>query len=110
MEIKASVKQVRIGTLKAKPVVNLIRGKSVHDVTRILSVQNKKASQILKKLVESAIANAEQRKTVDIDKLYVKEIFVNRGPHRKSFMPRARGRASSIIKRSSHISIVLDER
>lgn len=110
MEIKASVKGVRIGLLKVKPMVNLIRGKKVHDVTRILSVQNKKAARIMKTLVDSAIANAEHRKTVDIEKLYVKEIYVDRGPHRKSFIPRARGRASAIIKRSSHISITLGEK
>ena len=110
MEVKATLKYARIGVLKTRPVVDLVRGKSMHQAMQILSVQNKKASQLVYKLIQSAAANAENKKTIDVDKLYVKSIYVNRGPHRKSFMPRARGSASSILKRTSHISVVLDER
>ena len=110
MEIKATLKYARIGVLKTLPVVNLIRGKNIHQAIQILSVQNRKASKLIHKLIQSGMANAEQNKTIDVDKLYVKSIYVDRGPHRKSFMPRARGSASSIIKRTSHISVVLGER
>ena len=110
MEVKAVLKYARIGVVKTLPVVNLIRGKNVHQAVQILSLQNKKASQLIHKLIQSGIANAEQKKTIDVDKLYVKSICVNRGPHRHSFIPRARGSASAIIKRTSHISVVLGER
>ena len=110
MEVKAELKYARIGVLKALPIVNLVRGKNVHQAVHILSLQNRKAAQLICKLIQSGRANAEQKKTIDVDKLYVKSICVNRGPHRKSFMPRARGSASSIIKRTSHISVTLGER
>ena len=110
MEVKAELKYARIGVLKTLPVVNLIRGKDVHKAIQILSVQNRKASKLIYKLIQSGVANAEQKQTIDVDKLYVKSICVNRGPHRHSFMPRARGSASAIIKKTSHISVVLGER
>ncbi len=110
MEVKACLNKVSIGRLKVLPLVNLVRGKSVEEASRILSVQSKKAGQLLYKLIQSAIANAQQKKTMDVDKLFVKEIFVNQASHRKSFIPRARGRASTILKKSSHISVVLRER
>ena len=110
MEVKATLKYARVGVLKALPVINLVRGKDVHQAMQMLSVQSRKASRLIHQLIQSAKANAEQRKTIDVDKLYVKSICVDRGPHRKTFMPRARGSASSIIKRTSHISVVLGER
>ena len=110
MEVKAELKYARIGVLKTLPVVNLIRGKDVHQAVQILSVQNRKASKLIYKLIQSGVANAEKKQTIDVDKLYVKSICVNRGPHRHSFMPRARGSASPIIKKTSHISVVLSER
>jgi len=110
MEVKATLKYARIGVLKTLPVVNLVRGKSAHRAMQILSVQQRKASRLIHDLIQSGVANAEQKKTIDVDKLYVKSIYVNRGPHRKSFMPRARGSASAILKKTSHISIVLGER
>lgn len=110
VEVKATLKYARIGVLKTLPIVNLVRGKDVHKAIHILSVQNRKASKLIHKLIQSCVANAEQKKTIDVDKLYVKSIFVNRGPHRHSFIPRARGSASPLIKRTSHISVILDER
>ena len=110
MEVKATLKSAKLGVLKAQPVVNLVRGRNVNQAIQILSIQDKKASKLIYKLIQSAVANAENNKTMDINKLYVKEIYVNRGPHRHSFMPRARGSASSIIKRTSHISVVLGEK
>ena len=110
MEVKAELKYAKIAVLKARPSANLIRGKKAFTAANILSVQNKKASILIYKLLKSAVASAEQKKTIDLDRLYVKKIAVNQGPHRRSFMPRARGRASGIIKQTSHISIVLDEK
>lgn len=110
MEVKASLKYAKIGTLKSFPVINFIRGKSVNEVVRILSVQSNKASKLIHKLVQSALANAEQKKVIDVDRLYVKKIYINQGPFRRSFIPRARGRASSLIKKTSHIYVVLDEK
>ncbi|MDE0151936.1 MAG: 50S ribosomal protein L22 [Bdellovibrionales bacterium] len=110
MEVKATLKYARIGVLKTLPVVNLIRGKNVHQAMQILSVQKRKASKLIHQLIQSGVANAEQKQTIDVDKLYIKDIYVNRGPHRKSFMPRARGSASAILKKTSHISVVLGER
>ena len=110
MEVKATLKYARIGVLKTLPVVNLIRGKNVHQAMQILSVQKRKVSKLIHQLIQSGVANAEQKQTIDVDKLYVKSIYVNRGPHRKSFMPRARGSASAILKRTSHISVILSER
>ena len=109
-EVRAILKKAPIGRLKALPLVNFIRGKSADEACRILTVQRQKAAPILYKLIQSALANAQQKKTIDLDKLYVKEIYVNQGPHRRSFIPRARGRASGILKKSSHISVVLGER
>ena len=109
-EVKATLKGAPIGRLKALPLVNLIRGKSADEACRILTVHHQKVAPLLYKLIQSALSNAQQKKTIDLDKLYVKEIFVNQGPHRKSFIPRARGRASRILKKSSHFSVVLRER
>ena len=110
MEVKASVKNVRVGDQKARIVANMIRGKMVNDAIRMLTYDNKKPSMIIKKLVESAVANADQKKVIDLDNLYVKEIMVDKGPFMKRFQPRAQGRAFVIKKKSSHISLVLDER
>jgi len=109
-KIRAELRKAPIGRLKALPLVNLIRGKSADEACRILTVHRQKAAPLLYKLIQSALANAEQKKTIDLEKLYVKEIYVNQGSHRRSFIPRARGRASGILKKSSHISIVLSER
>ena len=110
MEVKASLKFVRIGTQKARIVADMIRGKSVNDAVRILTYENKKAAGLMKGLVESAVANAEQKQVIDVDNLYVKTITVDQGPHIKRYMPRAQGRATEIKKKSSHINLVLDER
>jgi large subunit ribosomal protein L22 len=90
-------------------VADLIRGKGSEEALNILTFTKKAASKILIKLLKSAIANATQKKTIDIDRLYVKKIAVDQGPTMKRFQPRAMGRATTIRKRSSHITIVLDE-
>ena len=110
MEVKARLRFVRIAPRKARLVADLIRGKKSEEALNILNFTKKAAAKILIKLLKSAIANATQKKTVDIDRLYVKQIMVDQGPTMKRFQPRALGRATMIRKRTSHINIVLDER
>ncbi len=110
MEVKASLKNAKVGDQKARIVADMVRGKMVNDAIRILTFDNKKPSMMIKKLVESAVANADQKQVIDIDNLYIKEIMVDKGPFLKRYQPRAQGRAFVIKKKSSHISLVLDER
>jgi large subunit ribosomal protein L22 len=94
---------------KARLVADLIRGKGSEEALNILTFTKKAAAKILIKLLKSAIANATQKKTIDIDRLYIKKIAVDQGPTMKRYQPRALGRATMIRKRTSHITIVLDE-
>lgn len=110
MEVKASLQNARVGAQKARLVVDLVRGKDVSQAIKILTFLNKKSGLMVKKLVESAVANADYKKTIDLDKLFVKTIWVDEGPVLKRFRPRAQGRASGVRKRTSHINVVLDER
>ena len=109
MEVRARLRFVRIAPRKARLVADLIRGKGSEEALNILTFTRKAAAKILVKLLKSAIANATQKKTVDIDRLYIKKIAVDQGPTMKRFQPRALGRATTIRKRTSHITIVLDE-
>jgi large subunit ribosomal protein L22 len=110
MEVKASLKNARVGAQKARLVADAIRGKDVNDAVRILTFMPKKTAYFMKKLVESAVANAEQKKVIDLDNLFVKVVLVDKGPDLKRYRPRAQGRAFQIRKKTSHISLVLDER
>ncbi len=110
MEVKASLQNARVGAQKARLVADLIRGKDVGNAIKTLTFLNKKSALMMKKLVESAVANADYKKTIDLDKLYVKTIWVDEGPVLKRFRPRAQGRATGVRKRTSHINVVLDER
>ncbi|HZK33869.1 MAG TPA: 50S ribosomal protein L22 [Bacillota bacterium] len=94
---------------KVKIVIDMIRGKKVDEALVILEYTTKAAAEPLKKLLQSAIANAENNLDLDPDNLYVAEVFANQGPTLKRFQPRAHGRAYPILKRSSHIGIVLDQ-
>ncbi len=109
MEIVAKANMIRISPRKVRIVGEVIKKKNVNDATGILMYMPQKASFILKKLLDSAIANAKQKKYVDIDSLFVKNVIVDGGPMLKRFLPRAMGRATKIRKRLSHITIVLDE-
>lgn len=109
MEARAGVKQIRISPQKARLVADLIRGKEVEVALNHLRFMPKKAARIIRKVLESAVANASQNEAIDIDTLYVKEIYVDGGPMLKRIRPRAMGRASRILKRTSHINIVLEE-
>lgn len=110
MEIRARLRFVRLSPRKARLVADLIRGKGSEEALNILSFTKKAAAQVILKLLKSAIANATQKKTTDIDRLYIKKITVDQGPTWKRYTPRAMGRATMIRKRTSHITIVLDER
>ena len=106
---RAEVKYVRISTRKVKLVIDLIRGKTVPEAKAILMYTPKAASEVVLKLLNSAVANAEYTKDLSGDSLYVAEVFANQGPTLKRFIARAKGSASRILKRTSHITIVLDQ-
>lgn len=106
---RAIARYVRISSRKVKVVIDLIRGKSVREAQAILMYTPKAAAPIVGKLLNSAVANAENNLDMNGDTLYVAEVFANQGPTLKRFRPRAHGRASSIRKRSSHITIILDQ-
>ena len=91
-------------------VADQLRGKPVAQALEILNFSNKKAAELIKKVLESAIANAEHNEGADIDNLNVAKIFVDEGPTMKRIMPRAKGRADRILKRSSHITVVVADR
>ena len=110
MEVKACLKFARVGCQKARLVADEIRGKNVNEAMRVLTFMPKKSAGLMKKLLESAVANAENKKVIDVDNLYVKTVLVDKGPDYKRFRPRAQGRAFMIRKKTSHINLVLDER
>ena len=104
---KATAKTVRIPARKARLVIDLIRGKSVADALGILKFTPRKGAYLIEKVLNSAIANAENNFDLDVEDLYVSEAFVNEGPTLKRFRPRAKGSASPINKRTSHITVVV---
>ncbi|MCX8117932.1 MAG: 50S ribosomal protein L22 [Desulfobacterota bacterium] len=110
MEVRARLRFVRVAPRKARLVADLIRGKGTEEAVQILSFTKKMAAKIVLKLLKSAIANATQKKNIDIDRLFVKRITVDQGVTWKRYLPRALGRATLIRKRTSHITIVLDEK
>lgn len=110
MESKAIAKYIRIAPTKARLVAELIKGKPVDDALTLLKFVPKKGARLVSKVLRSAVANAEQNSGIDVDTLYVKKIFVDGGPTLKRWRPRAMGRANRILKRSSHITVILDER
>jgi large subunit ribosomal protein L22 len=111
MEVKASLKHTRTTARKARLVAALIRGKNVNDAMNILAFTRKRVAEKLQKLLKSAIANAEENhKVLDVDDLFVKSILVDEGATWKRNMPRARGTATMIRKRTSHITLILEEK
>ena len=110
MEVSARLRFVQMSPQKARLVADLVRGKGSEEAMNILSFTKKAAARVIRKLLKSAIANANQKKTLNIDHLYIKKIAVDQGPTSKRFTPRAMGRATTIRKRTSHITIVLDEK
>ena len=110
MEARAKLSYARISPRKVKIVIDLIRNKPVGVALGILKNTPKAASPIVEKLINSAIANAENNHNMSADNLYVKEIYANPGPILKRIQPRAQGRAFRINKRTSHITVVLAEK
>lgn len=109
-EIKANLNYLRVSPRKVRLVADLMRGKSVVEAEAVLHFLKKRASEPLRKLLKSAAANAKHNFNVEKENLSVKSIRVDQGPTLKRFMPRARGTAASIKKRSSHVSLILEQK
>ncbi|KZY74674.1 50S ribosomal protein L22 [Oleiphilus sp. HI0071] len=105
MEVAAKHRGARISAQKARLVADQIRGKGVEEALETLSFSTKKAAQLIKKVLESAIANAEHNDGLDVDDLSVSTVFVDEGPTMKRIRPRAKGRADRIFKRTCHITV-----
>ncbi|MBI5328648.1 MAG: 50S ribosomal protein L22 [Deltaproteobacteria bacterium] len=110
MESKAIAKYARVSPQKARLVVDLIRGKKVDEAIATLTFTKKAVSKIVDKILKSAVANAENTKKMDVDTLYVKKAYVDQAPTMKRTHAKAMGRANIIRRRSSHITIILDEK
>ena len=110
MEVKATAKTVRIAPRKVRLVIDLIRGKDCKEALGILELTPNHAADAVKKVLKSAMANATHNHQLDEEKLYVKECYANEGITIKRWMPRAKGSASQILKRTSHITVVVDEK
>jgi large subunit ribosomal protein L22 len=108
--VDATAKYVRVSPRKAGDVANLIRGKRVNEAKAILMLSPKAAAKMVGKVLDSAVANAENNHGLDADDLYVVQAYANEGPTIKRFRPRAMGRASRIRKRTSHITVRVDEK
>ncbi|HWO42198.1 MAG TPA: 50S ribosomal protein L22 [Candidatus Eisenbacteria bacterium] len=109
METRAMTKFVRVSPRKVRLVVDQIRGKGVEEALNLLKFVPKRSAGIVAKTLRTAVANAENTQSVDVDRLYVKKAHVDEAGMWKRFMPRAQGRATRIRKRLSHITIVVDE-
>ena len=109
-EAKAIAKYVRIAPRKLRIVINLIRGKSVNEAFAILKYTPKVGSEVIEKVLRSAVANAEHNYDMNVDKLVVSNAFVNQGPTMKRIHPRSRGQAFKILKRSSHVTVAVNEK
>lgn len=111
MAVKSVGRYVRVSPQKARLVIDMVRGKNVQDALDILRDSSKAVAKKIEKIVRVAVSNAENNEEVaDVDTLYIKEAYVDAGPTMKRFSPRAMGRATRIRKRTSHITVVLDEK
>ena len=110
MEVSAKLSHARISPQKARLVADQVRGMPVERALETLTFSNKKAAQLVRKVLESAIANAEHNEGADVDELKVSTIFVDEGPVMKRFEARAKGRGNRILKRTSHITVKVAER
>ena len=110
MESKAVAKFVRITPRKVRIVLDLIRGKNVAEAFAILKFTPKAGAVVVEKVLRSAVANAENNYDMDVDKLVIKTAFADDGPTMKRIHPRSRGQAFKILKRTSHVTIVVDEK
>jgi large subunit ribosomal protein L22 len=110
MEARAVAKFVRISPRKVRRVMDQVRGKKVDEALQMLSFAPQRGARILKKVILSAVANAEQNAGLDVDSLFIKSVFADEGPTLRRFRPRALGRATRIRKRTSHLTVILDEK
>ena len=110
MEVSAKLRGARLSAQKARLVADQIRGKGVEEALNLLAFSPKKAATLIKKTLESAIANAEHNEGLDVDELRVATIFVDEGSTMKRIMPRAKGRADRILKRTCHITVKVAEK
>lgn len=109
MEALAIYKRAPISAQKARLVADQVRGLSAESAIELLTFSNKKAAKLVKKVLDSAIANAEENESADLDDLMISSICVDEGPTAKRFMARARGRANQILKRTCHIKVVVSD-
>lgn len=109
MEVKAVARYVRISPMKVRMLADTIKGRPVDKALDMLKFMPQKAAGIVEKVLRSAVANADQQSDVDIDDLVVSRLIVDRGPMFKRFRARARGRGTRILKRTSHVTVVLTE-
>ena len=107
MQVQAILKGARLSAQKARLVADQVRGKNVEEALDLLTHSTKKGADVIKKLLNSAIANAEHNEGADVDELKILKIYVDEGMTMKRIMPRAKGRADRILKRSCHISIIV---
>ncbi|MDP6375194.1 MAG: 50S ribosomal protein L22 [Pseudomonadales bacterium] len=109
MQVSATAKRLRVSPQKARLVADQVRGKPVANALDILTFSTKKGAVLVRKVLESAIANAENNEAADVDELKISEIFVNQGLTMKRIKPRAKGRADRIFKRSCHITVTVTD-
>lgn len=110
MEVNATAKYIRIAPRKLRIVLNLIRGKKVADAFAILKFTPKAGSEVVEKVLRSAVANAEHNNDMNVDNLFVSTCFVDQGPTLKRIHPRSRGQAFKILKHSSHVTVCVSEK
>lgn len=110
MEVRAVAKYLRVSPHKVRLVADLVRGKAVSEALTILKFTPKKGARLVNKTLSSAVANAANTRMIDVDNLFIKAIVIDDGPRLKRFRPRAMGRATRILKRMSHITVVLSEK
>ena len=109
MRVSATAKRLKVSPRKARLVVDLVRGLPVDRALDVLAFSTQRSAGLVRKVVESAIANAESREGADIDELRIAEIYVNKGVTMKRIRPRAKGRADRIFKRSSHVTVTVTD-
>ena len=109
MQVQAKLRGARLSAQKARFVADQVRGRQVEDALNLLTYSSKKGADVIRKLLNSAIANAEHNEGADVDELKISEIYVDEGMTMKRIMPRAKGRADRILKRSCHISITVTD-
>lgn len=109
MQVSATARRLRVSPRKARLVVDLVRGRPVGEALDVLSFSTQKSAGLVRKVLESAIANAETNENADVDELKVAEIYVNKGVVMKRIRPRAKGRADRIFKRSCHVTVMVTD-